>query len=193
VTTQPAIRKIWTQIEEVRSVVGVDDPGGPLRKVAACAVVANPCSGAVFVANLSALVEASGAIGTLLGQRAAALLEAPVQSYGKGAIVGVAGDQEHGNAMLTSVFGNALREAVGGGAAWITSATKVGGVGCTIDVPLAYKDDIWVRSHYDAVEVRVPDAPMPAEIVLIVAVANRGRINARLGGRTLEQARADAR
>lgn len=191
-TTQPVIRKIWTQIEEVRTVVGADDADGPLRKVAACAVVANPYAGAGFVADLSALVEASGAIGTMLGQRAVALLEAPVQSYGKGAIVGVAGDQEHGNAMLTSVFGNALRDAVGGGAAWITSATKVGAVGCTIDIPLAYKDDIWVRSHYDAVEVRIPDAPMPAEIVLIVAVTNRGRINARLGGRTLEQARAEA-
>lgn len=191
-TAQPAIRKVWTQIEEVRTVVGAEDADGPLRKVAVAAVVANPCAGAGFVADLSALIEPSGAIGTLLGRRAAALLEDPVQSYGKGAIVGVGGDQEHGNAMLTSVFGNALREAVGGGAAWITSATKVGGVGATIDVPLAYKDDIWVRSHYDAVEVRIPDAPMPDEIVLIVAVANRGRINARLGGRTLEQARADA-
>lgn len=191
-TVQPAIRKIWTQIEEVRTVVGAEDAGGPLRKVTVSAVIANPCAGAGLVADLAALVEPSGALGTLLGQRAAALLEAPVQSFGKGAIVGAAGDQEHGNAMLTSVFGNALREAVGGGVAWITSATKVGGVGATIDVPLAYKDDIWVRSHYDAVEVRVPDAPMPAEIVLIVAVANRGRINARLGGRTHEQARADA-
>lgn len=191
-TAQPAIRKVWTQIEEVRTVVGAEDADGPLRKVVVAAVVANPCAGAGFVADLSALIEPSGAIGTLLGQRAAALLEDPVQSYGKGAIVGVGGDQEHGNAMLTSVFGNALREAVGGGAAWITSATKVGGVGATIDVPLAYKDDIWVRSHYDAVEMRIPDAPMPDEIVLIVAVANRGRINARLGGRTLEQARADA-
>lgn len=191
-TAQPAIRKVWTQIEEVRTVVGAEDADGPLRKVVVAAVVSNPCAGAGFVADLSALIEPSGAIGTLLGQRAAALLEDPVQSYGKGAIVGVGGDQEHGNAMLTSVFGNALREAVGGGAAWITSATKVGGVGATIDVPLAYKDDIWVRSHYDAVEMRIPDAPMPDEIVLIVAVANRGRINARLGGRTLEQARADA-
>jgi hypothetical protein len=186
------IRKTWTQIEEVHSVVGAHDADGPLRKVAVCAVVANPYAGAGYVQDLAALVEASGPIGTLLGDRAAALLDAPVHSYGKGALVGFGGEQEHGNAMLTSVFGNALREAVGGGAAWITSATKVGGVGAGIDVPLAYKDDIWVRSHYDAVEVRVPDAPMPREIVLIVAVTNRGRINARLGGRTLEQASAEA-
>lgn len=191
-TTQPGIRKVWTQIEEVRSVAGADDADGPLRKVAVCAVVANSCAGAGFVADLEQLIEASSAIATMLGERAAALLQAPVQSYGKGAIVGIDGEQEHGNAMLTSAFGNALRDAVGGGAAWITSATKVGGVGCQIDIPLAYKDDIWVRSHYDAFEVRVPDAPMPNEIVLIAAVANRGRINARLGGRTLEQARADA-
>jgi hypothetical protein len=192
VSNQPDIRKTWTQIEEVRSVAGAHDAGGPLRKVAVCAVVANPCAGAGYVQDLAALVEASGPIGTLLGDQAAALLDAPVHSYGKGALVGIDGEQEHGNAMLTSVFGNALREAVGGGAAWITSASKVGGVGAAIDIPLAYKDDIWVRSHYDAVEVRVPDAPMPGEIVLIVAVTNRGRINARLGGRTLEQARAEA-
>jgi hypothetical protein len=192
VTAQLAIRKTWTQIEEVRTVVGAEDADGPLRKVVVAAVMTNPCAGAGFVADLSALIEPSGAIGTLLGERAAALLEAPVHSYGKGAVVGFAGEQEHGNAMLTSVFGNALRDAVGGGAAWITSATKVGGVGATIDVPLAYKDDIWVRSHYDAVEVRIPDAPLPDEIVVIAAVTNRGRINARLGGRTLEQARADA-
>ncbi len=70
----------------------------------------------------------------------------------------------------------------------VWSATKRAAPGSVIDVPLAFKDEIWVRSHYDALEVRVPDAPLPDEIVVIAAVASRGRINARLGGMTLAQA-----
>lgn len=187
-----AIRKIWTQIEETRLVAAVSDDGGPLRKVAVCAVMANPYAGAGYVQDLSEIIDASLEVGTYLGTEAASLLDAPVVSYGKGAIAGLDGEQEHANAALTSVFGDAFRAAVGGGAAWITSATKVGGVGCSIDVPLAYKDDIWVRSNYDAMEVRIPDAPMPGDLVVIAAVTNRGRINARLGGRTIEQAIAGA-
>lgn len=186
------VRKTWAQIEEVRSCAGQADDGGPLRKVAMCAVISNPLAGLGYVADLSSLVEASAQFGSELGAKAIELLDGPVASYGKGAIAGSAGEQEHANAVLTSVFGNAFRDAVGGGRAWITSATKVGTPGSTIDIPLAYKDDIWVRSHYDAFEVRVPDAPLPDEILVIAAVTNRGRINARLGGRTLEQAQADA-
>jgi hypothetical protein len=178
------------QIEEVRAVAGATDGGGPLRKIAVGAVVDNPYAGQGYVADLSELIEASAYVGTLLGKHAASLLDAPVASYGKAALVGIAGEQEHGNAALTSVFGDALRAAVGGGRAWISSATKVGSAGCAIDVPLAFKDDIWVRSHYDAIDLRIPDAPLPDEIVVIAAVANRGRINARLGGKTVEQALA---
>lgn len=178
------IRKLWTQAEEVRTAAGRDDGGGPLRKVAACAVVANPLAGQGFVADLSPLVTASAELGTLLGTAARSLC-GPVASYGKAAIVGLDGEQEHGNAMLTSAFGDAFRAAIGGGAAWISSATKVACAGAVIDVPLAYKDEIWVRSHYDALEVRVPDAPLPGEIVVIAAVASRGRLNARLGGKSV--------
>lgn len=182
--TQPSVSvlRTWTQMEEVRAAAGRSDDGGPLRKVAACAVVGNPLAGMGFVADLGELVKASEMLGTALGEKAADLLGGPVASYGKAAIAGIGGEQEHANAMLTSTFGDAFRAAIGGGRAWISSATKVGVPGCVIDVPLAYKDEIWVRSHYDAVEVRLPDAPLPDEIVVIVAVANRGRINARLGG-----------
>lgn len=177
-----SVLRTWTQMEEVRAAAGRLDDGGPLRKVAACAVVGNPLAGKGFVADLGELVEASEMLGTALGKQAVELLGGPVASYGKAGIAGIAGEQEHANAMLTSTFGDAFRAAIGGGRAWISSATKVGVPGCVIDVPLAYKDEIWVRSHYDAVEVRLPGAPLPDEIVVIVAVANRGRINARLGG-----------
>jgi Amino acid synthesis len=183
------VRKLWTQVEEVRTAAGRDDGDGPLRKVAACAVVSNPLAGLGFVPDLSVLVDASAELGTLLGTTAREACGGVVGSYGKAAIVGTGGEQEHGNAMLTAAFGDAFRAAIGGGRAWISSATKVAAAGAVIDVPLAYKDEIWVRSHYDALEVRVPDAPLPGEIVVIAAVANRGRLNARLGGKTVADVR----
>lgn len=182
------VRKTFAQVEETRLVAGRDDDGTPLRKVAVCAIVRNPFAGQGYVEDLSPIVEASDEIGTWLGAEAARLLGEPVESYGKGGLAGTAGEQEHVNAALTSVFGNAFRDAIGGGKAWITSATKVSAPGAVIDVPLAYKDEIWVRSHYDALEVRVPDAPLPDELVVIAAVANRGRINARVGGMTVAEA-----
>lgn len=186
------IRKVFAQIEEIRLAVDAADDGPSLRKVAVCAVVTNPFAGQGYVADLNEIVEASGEIGILIGGEAARLLGADVESYGKAAVVGSAGDQEHANAALTSVFGNAFRDAVGGGRAWITSVTKPGIEGTVVDVPLAYKDEIWVRSHYDAMEVRVPDAPHPDEMVIIAAVTNRGRINARVGGKTKAEADAAA-
>lgn len=183
------IRKIVVITDETRSAAGRRD-GDPLRRVAAMAVVANPLAGSGYVEDLSALIEPSGEIGTELGRLALEALGAPAQSYGKAGICGTSGEQEHANACLTSTFGDALRTAVGGGAAWITSATKVGPPGTAIDVPLACKDQIWVRSHYDALEVRIPDAPLPHEIVVVAAVADRGRLNARLGGMTLQDALA---
>lgn len=187
-----AIRKIFSQVEEVRSSAGRTDEGGPLRRVAVCAVLKNPYAGAGYVEDLSALIEASAQIGTVVGAEAARLLDAPVESYGKAGLVGTDGEQEHINAALTSIFGNAFRDAIGGGDAWITSVTKPAVAGATIDVPLAYKDEVWVRSHYDALEVRIPDAPHPDELVVIAAVANRGRINARVGGMTVAEARSRA-
>lgn len=184
------IRKVWSQIDETHTVAGAHDDGGVLRRVAVCAVLTNPYAGQGYVEDLSILIKGSAELGQVLGGRAAQLLGEPVESYGKGGIAGVAGEQEHVNATLTSTFGNAFRDAVGGGAAWITSATKVGPAGAAIDVPLAYKDDIWVRSHYDAIEVRVPGAPLPDELLIITVVANRGRINARLGGKSVAEVRA---
>lgn len=185
------IRKLVVIVDETRVVAG--RPGKvPLRRVAAMAVVRNPLAGAGYVEDLSPLIDGSAELGAELGGEALAALGTDVESYGKAGICGIAGEQEHANACLTSAFGDALRKAVGGGASWITSATKIGAPGTAIDVPLAYKDELWVRSHYDALEVRVPDAPLPDEIVVIAAVANRGRIHARLGGMSANEAKAQA-
>ena len=182
------VRKFVVVVDETVQAAG--RPGRvPLRKVAAMAVVANPLAGKGYVEDLSELIGPSEDLGTELGGRALDALGAPVESYGKAGVCGTAGEQEHANACLTSAFGDAFRKAVGGGQAWITSATKVGAPGTSIDVPLAFKDELWVRSHYDALEVRIPDAPLPDEIVVIAAVANRGRLHARLGGLTVDEAR----
>jgi len=160
-------------------------PEAPLVKAAVAAVIQNPFAG-TWVEDLSPLTAPSASLGLELGRRAAALLGGrPVESYGKGGIAGLAGEQEHVVACVTTVFGDALREAVGGGKAWISSASKVAAAGSQIDIPLAYKDEVYVRSHYDAMTIALPDAPRPDEIVIIVAVASGGRPNARVGGMTV--------
>jgi hypothetical protein len=175
------VRRILTFVDEARAEAG-QSARVPLRKVAAVAVVKNPCAGR-FVSDLSVLVTASAQIGRELAVLARDLLRPfAVESYGKGAVVGLAGEQEHGVAMLTTVFGDEMRAAAGGGKAWISSMTKRSGAPATIDIPLAHKDALYVRSHYDGISVALPDAPLPDEIAVICAFANRERLNARVGG-----------
>jgi hypothetical protein len=184
------IRRFYTVIDHAEDPAR-RDPGPPLRKVAAVAIVENPCAGA-FGEDLAPLVQASGAIGHELSCLAVqALAPFTAQSYGKGGIVGLAGEQEHVNALLTTVFADPLRTAVGGGKAWISSFTKRGAPGASIDIPLASKDALYVRSHYDGMTVSVPDAPAADEIAVIVCVANRGRFNARVGGLKHEDIRGE--
>ncbi len=154
----------------------------PLRKVAAVLVVDNPYAGR-FVRNLDPMIEASAALGRELAAMAvAALAPYSAQSIGKAALVGIAGEQEHGNALLTTTFAEPLREALGGGKAWISSMTKVAMAGTPIDIPMNCKDALYVRSHYDGMTLMLPDAPLPDEIALILCLANRGRLDARVGG-----------
>jgi hypothetical protein len=176
-----AVRTWVSQVEQVEHTGGpLVDP--PLVKVAVGVVVANPFAGR-YVEDLAELTAPSAALGTELGARAVALLGGrPAQSYGKGGIAGVNGEQEHVVACVTTVFGDAFRAAVGGGAAWISSASKVGAAGTELDIPLAHKDALYVRSHYDAVTFRAPDGPRPDELLIVVAVASGGRVHDRTGG-----------
>lgn len=179
------IRRVSSFVEEIRAEAG-QPAAPPLRKVAVVAVVANPLAG-TYHEDLSELVDASAAIGREISGLAMNLL-APyeAQSYGKAALVGLAGEQEHGVALLTTVFGNVLREAAGGGKAWISSMSKRAAPGATLDVPLAHKDALYVRSHYDGMTLTLHDAPLPDEIAVICVFANRGRPNARVGGLAAE-------
>jgi hypothetical protein len=185
-----AVRKLLTVREEILTEGGRADRGDPLVKAAALAVIANPYVGRPLTAELAELVAPSGAVGALLGDRAVAALDAPVESYGQAALVGLAGEQEHAAACLAGGFGDAFRDCVGGGLAWLPSVTKRCTAGEAVDVPLAFKDELWVGSHYDAITVRVPDAPAPDEIVVVAAVASRGRLHARLGGLSRDEALA---
>lgn len=176
------IRKTFTIIEESRSEAG-HAAAVPLRKVAAVAVVTNVFAGRAYADDLGEHIEASRELARLLGRTGReAMGDLAIESYGKAAIVGIEGEQEHGVALLTTVFGDALRAEAGGGKAWISSATKRAAPGSQIDVPLAYKDALFVRSHYDAMTLVLADAPLPREIAIIACFANRGRLNDRVGG-----------
>lgn len=163
----------------------------PLIKAVSAVIIANPYAGKPFKQDLSALTKPSYLLGAELGRRAMALVGGQtVEAYGKGGIAGLAGAQEHLVACKTTVFGDAFREAIGGGDAWISSASKVASAGTAIDIPLAFKDEVYVRDYYDAVTLAVPEGPKPDELLLCAAVSTGTRPNARLGGLTVEEALA---
>lgn len=183
------IRKILDIVEETHA-EGDRIISPPVRKAAAIAVIENPAAGS-FVEDLSALVEMGEALGKLLGERAVAVLgisPAQVESYGKAAIVGENGELEHAAAILHPKLGSPLRGAVGGGTALVPSAKKRGGLGAAIDVPLGHKNAAYVRSHFDAMEIRVADAPRRNEIVVAIVVTDSGRPQPRIGGLTAAEA-----
>ena len=158
----------------------------PLIKAAVGAVITDPFAGEGFHDDLSSLTKHSAILGLELGRRALELLGGhPVEGYGKGGIAGADSAQEHVVACITTVFGDAFREAIGGGKAWISSASKMGGPGVQLDIPLAYKDEVYVRSHYDAITLTIPDGPKANEFVICVAVSSGPRPFNRVGGLTV--------
>lgn len=177
------IRKLIVQIDEIRFEMGkAIDP--PTRKALAMAVIENPYAGR-YSESLDELIAIGEELGGLLGKRCVeALGIAPeqAQSYGKAAIVGEGGELEHAAAILHPKLGAPLRQAVSKGAALVPSSKKQGGLGTAIDVPLGHKDAAFVRSHFDAMEARVADAPRANEIVVAVVVTDSGRPLPRVGG-----------
>ena len=189
---KPQIRLTYTIVEETLAdgTVRLDTP---TRKAAAAAVFTNPFAGK-YQKDLSLLYQYSEQLGEMLTQKAVAALGiAPdkIQSYGKGAIVGGKGELEHCAAIMHPALGKPMRANVGGGKALIPSAKKRGYPGVAIDVPLGYKDAAFVRSHFDAMEVRVPDAPRDDELVLVVVVTDSGRPVARVGGLKLDEVKGE--
>ena len=177
------IRKIVVTVEETRREMG-KAVSPPTRKAVAAAVIKNPFAG-LYAENLEDLMAIGEELGGLLGEKAVAALGVTphdIESYGKAAIVGEKGEWEHAAAILHPRLGKPLRAAVEKGAALVPSAKKIGGLGSAIDVPLGHKDAAFVRSHFDAVEIRIPDAPRGDEIVVAVAVTDSGRPLPRVGG-----------
>ena len=186
------IRKLITCVEETRLEMG--RPVEPAtRKALAIAVIANPYAGR-YSENLDELIAIGEELGELLGRRCVEALgiePGQAQSYGKAAIVGEAGELEHAAAILHPRLGAPLRRALEKGAALVPSAKKMGGQGASIDVPLGHKDAAFVRSHFDAVEARVHDAPRAGEIVVAVAVTDSGRPAPRIGGLQVHEIRGE--
>ena len=182
------IRKILTVVEETHGEIG-KKVSPPTRKAAAVAVIQNPCAGQ-YAEDLEPLMVVGQELGALLGKKAVealGVLPSKVESYGKAAIVGEAGESEHAAAILHPRLGKPLRAAVEEGKAIIPSATKIGGLDTAIDVPLHYKNDVWSFNHFDAMEVSVPDAPRANEIVVVIAVSDSGRPLARVERPSMDQ------
>lgn len=197
------IRRIFTHVEQIRHEFG-PEAATPLLRGAIAAVLTNPFAGR-YEADILPMMDALQPVGIDMAQRLRAAMDVPadrIESYGKGAIVGAAGELEHG-ALWHVPGGYAMRELLGwkgdrnayakgqaeektgqpGNALSIVPSTKkVGGPGTALDVPMTHVNASYVRSHFDAIEVRVPGAPLPDEIVFILAMSTGPRIHARVGG-----------
>jgi hypothetical protein len=186
------IRKYVTIVEET-ALEGGKKVDPPTRKAAAVAVIRNPFAG-MYVENLDPLIDAGEELGGILANKAVAALGISpdrAESYGKAAIVGASGELEHAAAILHPKLGTPMRKAVGTGKAIIPSAKKMGVPGTEIDVPLHFKDAAFVRTHFDAMAVRVHDAPRADEIVVVVVVTDSGRPHPRVGGLKKEEAKKE--
>ena len=184
------IRKIIVQVDEVHIEMG-QTVSPPTRRALAMAVIHNPLAGG-YTENLDELIAIGEELGGLLGDKcikALGIAPGSAQSYGKAAIVGEGGEIEHAAAILHPKLGAPLRAAVEKGAALVPSSKKRGTLGTAIDVPLGHKDAAFVRSHFDAMEARVSDAPRPNEIVVVVVVTDSGRPLARVGGLQAHEAK----
>jgi hypothetical protein len=195
------VRRVFTQIEDIFHEFG-PAPAKPLRRGGAVAVIKNPFAGR-YEANIAPFMEELKPLGLELAHRLIAALRCPadqIQGYGKAAIVGSAGELEHG-ALWHAPGGYGMREALGWKAGEVANASgqpgnalaivpstkKVGAPGATIDVPLTHVNASYVRSHLDAMEIRIPGAPAADETAYILVMSLGPRIHERLGGFRVEQ------
>jgi len=160
------IRKIITTQEIVFSELGVAATR-PVVRAVGMAVIRNPFAGRP-VEDLRQLFKAGAMLGERLMRDLVKLLDGPAVSYGKGGLVGVDGEMEHGGACVHPMLGKPMRAAIGGGKAVISSNVKVAAAGATLDVPLGHKDVSWSFPHFDTITVSVADAPRPNEILVVM-------------------------
>ncbi len=183
------IRKTIVTVEEIHHDLG-PAPAQPRLRAACLAIASNPFAGG-FTEDLLHAMDSLKPLGLEMSRRLIAALGGRdgIDGYGKGTIVGEAGELEHG-ALWHVPGGYAMRELLGESRAIVPSSTKVAGPGATLDVPLGHINAAYVRSHFDAMEVRVPDAPRAGEIVFVLAMAKGPRIHARMGGLAASEIKA---
>jgi hypothetical protein len=151
-----------------------------VTRAAAAAIVTNPYAGQ-YVEDLGLLFDIGRDLGEQLSSEVTGQLSGPAVSYGKAAIVGALGEFEHGGALIHPKLGKPMRAAIGGGKAVIPSNVKVGAPGTSIDIPLGHKDESWSFDHFDTMTISVADSPRPKELMMIIALADGGRIDPRCG------------
>jgi hypothetical protein len=155
----------------------------PLRRAVALAVIRNPYAGG-YVEKIDDFMDDLKPLGLEMARSLVAALGGDprvVEGYGKGAIVGAAGEIEHG-ALWHVPGGYAMRDVLGGAKAIVASTKKVGGPGARLDIPVTHINASYVRSHFDAMEVGVADAPRADEILLALVMTTGARVHARVGG-----------
>jgi hypothetical protein len=189
VSLTPEVRKFVVCVESVYHDGGPrTDP--PVRKAVCGAVIANPYAGK-YVADLGPWMEALRPLAVALTEQ---LLEAlrvgpqSIQAFGKGALVGVDGEHEHA-AVWHAPGGHGLKTVLKA-RGFVTAGQTMGTVGAQLHIPLVYVNSPWVRSHFDAIDLTIADAPRPREIVFALAVSTGSRVHARLGGLTAQQVEA---
>jgi hypothetical protein len=185
------IRKIVVLTEEIFH-EGGPAPKGPRRRAAAMALVKNPFAGR-YVEELQGAMDDLKPLGLQLTDRLIAVLggdASVIDGYGKGAIVGTAGELEHG-ALWHVPGGYAMRERLGEAKAIVPSAKKVGAFGSRLDVPIGHINAAYVRSHFDAMEVGISDGPRPDEILFCLVMTSGPRIHARMGGLAVKDVKGE--
>jgi hypothetical protein len=176
------VRKFLVQVEEIFH-EGGPPAARPPKRGAIAAVIANPFAGR-YVEEIAGFMEDLKPLGLEMARRLIDAMGdgvAAVEGYGKGAIVGAAGELEHG-ALWHNPGGYAMRELLGGAKAIVPSTKKVGGPGTRIDIPITHINASYVRSHFDAIEIGVGDAPRSDEMAVILAMTTGARVHARVGG-----------
>ncbi len=176
------VRKNLTCVEEIFH-EGGPVSANPLRRAVALAVIRNPFAGS-YVANIEPFMDDLKPLGLEMARSLVAALGGDpkaVEGYGKGAIVGSAGELEHG-ALWHAPGGYGMREVLGGAKAIVASTKKVGGPGTRLDVPITHINASYVRSHFDSIEVGISDAPRADEILLALVMTTGARVHARVGG-----------
>jgi len=176
------VRKKLTAVEEIYH-EGGPASAVPLRRGAVLAVIHNPFAG-LYVEEITGFMDDLKPLGLEMARALVAAFGGDpkiVEGYGKGAIIGSAGELEHG-ALWHAPGGYAMREILGGAKAIVSSTKKVGGPGTRLDVPVTHINASYVRSHFDAMEVGLADAPRADEIVLALAMTTGPRVHARVGG-----------